>query len=309
MVNTIRKSKENKRETYEFANMVMYIILIIYAASIIIAFWMIIATSFTSKKEILERGFTLFPKKWSLEAYEYALKKPDRIIKAYGVTIFSCVVGTILALIVETMIAYALSRRSFKYRRVIMLYLFFTMLFSGGLAPTYIWITQYLHLNNTLLVYILPSLIGVFDVILFRTFFMQLPEGLFESAKIDGASEFQIYWKIAIPLSKPIIATLAFLSFNGRWNDWGTPLYYITNPDLYNLQYFLQEMLMSVQSFLAKIKADPLYRSRMLFMKPEELPEDNLKMAMLVIATGPMLFIFSFFQKYFVRGITVGSLK
>ena len=202
-----------------------------------------------------------------------------------------------------SMAAYCLARNNFRYKKILTFFIFFPTLFSGGMVPSYIINTQYLHLTDTLAALILPTLINVFHIIMLRTFFKQLPESLFEAAQIDGASEYTIFFKIALSLSKPVIATVAFLSALNKWNEWYNAMLYIRNDNLVPLQYLLQRMMMNIQSILNTMQNMPVS------VNPSDLPGENLRMAMLVIAIGPMMLFFPFFQKYFVKGMTVGAVK
>jgi putative aldouronate transport system permease protein len=204
-----------------------------------------------------------------------------------------------------TLCAYPLSVPNFKLKRGIMFFIFFTMLFSGGLIPMYILNTQYLHIGNTVWIYIIPSLAAAYYIIIFRTFFQGLPAELRESAKLDGASELVVYLRIILPLSKPVLATIALLVVLDRWNDFYTSLIYVRKPELYTLQFLLQRILMQAQFVRDMAKEFPQYfkASQM------KLPVEGIRFAMVVVAAGPMLVVFPFFQKYFVRGLTIGALK
>jgi putative aldouronate transport system permease protein len=219
------------------------------------------------------------------------------------VTIFTTVVGTLLSVTIMGMLGYNISRKNNKWRKPIAFYVFFTMLFSGGLVPGYILITKYLNLADTVWVLILPGLVNAWHIILFSTFFRSIPDALCESAKIDGASEIKIFYKIIIPLSKPSIATIALFGVLARWNDWYTCLLYIRSEHLLTLQYLLQRIMTDIQSL--KDAVNNVGSSISL----QDLPSETVKMAMVVLAAGPMLFVFPFFQKYFVKGLTVGSVK
>ncbi|WP_394911904.1 carbohydrate ABC transporter permease [uncultured Robinsoniella sp.] len=213
------------------------------------------------------------------------------------------VIGTFLAVLFMSMAAYCLSRSNFRFKGILTFFIFFPTLFSGGLVPSYIINTQYLHLTDRLAALILPSLINVFHIIMLRTFFKQLPEALFEAAKIDGASEYHIFFKLVLPLSKPVIATVAFLSALAKWNEWYNAMLYIRDDKLVPLQYLLQRMMMNLRALLDAMQNAPA------MVNIQDLPGENLRMAMLVVAIGPMLLIFPLFQKYFVRGMTVGAVK
>ena len=202
----------------------------------------------------------------------------------------------------QSMIAYPLTRKQLRGRGAINFYLYFTMLFGGGLVPTYIVISKYLHLNDTMWVYILPALINPWHVFMIRTFFAGIPGEIVESATIDGASEYTIFFKMIIPLSKPVIATIALFTFLGKWNDWNTALIYITKPELYSLQYLLQKIMEDINILKQNQQAA-------MMMDQMEIPSETVRMAMAVVVAGPALVVFPFFQKYFVKGLTVGSVK
>ena len=281
----------------------VHLFFILFGLACLIPFLVIVSASFSDEMDLARYGFGLIPKKFDLTAYAYLFENPRTIINAYLVTIFITVVGTFLGTLFITMVAFTLARKNFRLRSLLTAYIFFPTLFSGGLVSSYLINTQYLHLRDNLLALILPSLINVFHVIMVRTFFMQLPESLFEAAKMDGASEYMLFFKIALPLSKPVIATVAFLGALSKWNEWYNAMLYIRNEDLVPLQYMLQRMMMSIQSLLNAMQSVPT------MVDITSLPGENLRMAMLVVAIGPMMLVFPFFQKYFVKGMTVGAVK
>ena len=272
----------------------------------IIPFVLIISASFTDEQTLLDQGYKLIPSEFSLEAYKYVFRNPQQLIDSYKVTIIFSFVSTVLAVIVMSLLAYPLSRPNYKYKKPIMFFIFFTMLFSGGLVPTYIWITRYLHLGDTIWVYILPYLVNAFNVVVIRTFFQGLPVELTDAAKIDGASEMQTFFKIMLPLSKPVIATIALLTLLSRWNDWNTALLYIKSSDLYSLQYLLQKILREVEFIQNMAESSPVAG---IDMDTSQLPSETMRFAMCMVAAGPMLIVFPFFQKYFAKGLTVGAVK
>lgn len=284
-------------------SILVHIFLILFGMICIIPFMIIISASLTGETELAMNGFSVFPQNIDFTSYSYLFKNPKIIIDAYMVTIFITVVGTFLGVAFMTMAAYCLSRSNFKFKGLLTFYIFFPTLFSGGLVPSYIINTQYLHLTNTLWALILPTLINVFHVIMLRTFFKQIPEALFEAAKIDGASEYTMFFKIALPLSKPVIATVAFLGALTKWNEWYNAMLYIREDRLVPLQYMLQRMMMDIRALLDAMLVAPS------MVSAADLPGENLRMAMLVVAIGPMLLFFPFFQKYFTKGMTVGSVK
>ena len=272
----------------------------------IIPFVLIISASFTEEKTLLEEGYKLIPSQVSLEAYRYVFRNPQQLIDSYKVTIIFSFAATFLAVVIMSMLAYPLSRPNYKYKKPVMFFIFFTMLFSGGLVPTYIWITRYLHLGDTIWVYILPYLVNAFNVVVIRTFFQGLPAELAEAVKIDGASELQTFFKIIIPLSKPVIATIALLTILSRWNDWNTALIYIKSSELYSLQYLLQKILREVEFIQSMAESSPVAG---IDIDMSNLPSETMRFAMCMVAAGPMLVVFPFFQKYFAKGLTVGAVK
>ncbi len=272
----------------------------------IIPFVLIISASFTDEQTLLQEGYKLIPAKFSVEAYKYVFRSPQQLLDSYKITIIYSVVATVLGVIVMAMMAYPLSRPNYRYKRIVTFFIFFTMLFSGGLIPTYIWVTRYLHLGDTIWVYILPCLVNAFHIIVIRTFFQGLPPSLVESAKIDGARELQIFFKIVIPLSKPVIATISLLTLLARWNDWNTALIYIKSKELYSLQYLLQKILREAQFVKDMADSTPIAG---IDLDISKLPSETIRFAMCLVAAGPMLIVFPFFQKYFAKGLTVGAVK
>ncbi len=272
----------------------------------ILPFVLIIAASFTKESSLVSEGYKLIPSEISLEAYRYVFRSPQQLLDSYKITIIYSVVATFLGVIVMSMLAYPLSRPNYKYKKIVTFFIFFTMLFSGGLVPTYIWLTRYLHMGDTIWVYILPFLVNAFHVIVIRTFFQGLPSALMESAKIDGASELQTFFKIVLPLSKPVIATISLLTLLARWNDWNTALIYIKSTKLYSLQYLLQKILREAEFVKNMAESSPVAG---IDFNASNLPSITIRFAMCMVAAGPMLVVFPFFQKYFAKGLTVGAVK
>lgn len=283
---------------------ILHLFLITLSLTYILPLILMVSISVSSEQSIVEYGYSFIPKAFSLDAYRQAFANPQQIIDSYKVTAIFSIIATILAMLVQSLMAYPLSRANFKSKKFLTTYLFITMLFSGGLVPSYILNTQYLHLQDTIWVYILPCLTSAWDVIIFRTFFQGLPEGLVEAAKIDGAKEIQIFFRIIFPLSTPVLASLGFMYLVGKWNDWNTALLYIREPKLYSLQYLLQRILREAEF----VKGLQETNSAGL-ITTDILPTESMRYAMAILAAGPMLIVFPFFQKYFARGLTVGSVK
>ncbi len=284
-----------------FFNIISYTLLSFIALLCLLPFIMLISGSFTSEQAIRFEGYSIFPREFTTEAYEMIFRYPEKIIRAYGVSIFITVVGTIAGLFFLTMTAYVISRKDFKYRNVISFYFYFTTLFNGGMVCTYIFYIQYLHLKDNLLALILPMMMNVFYLLIMRSFVTAIPVALIESAKIDGAGEFRIFLQIILPLLKSGLATIGLFIALGYWNDWYNAMLYLNSEDKYPLQYMLYNMLQK-QEALAQIASQA-------GMRVENLPTSGLKLAMAVVATGPIILLYPFVQKYFVKGITIGSVK
>ena len=279
--------------------------MIALAICIVIPFLILVGVSFSEEKDVIANGYKLIPEHFSLEAYKFVLKNPAQILQAYKITIIFSAVGTFLAVWVMSLLAYGLSRTDLPGRKYVNIFVFIPMLFGGGLLRTYLLITKYLHIDNTILVYILPSLISVWHVFMIRTFFQGLPDGIIEAAMIDGANQHRIFYSMVLPLSKPVLATVALLTFLGKWNEWFTSMLYINDQKLVSLQYFLQRIMRNIQL----LKESSTESSSTVITSAIEVPGETARMAMAVLVAGPALFIFPFFQKYFVKGLTVGSVK
>lgn len=279
---------------------------ILFSLGFILPLCMIVAISISNERDILNEGYRLIPRSLDFTAYKMVFESPQQIIDSYQTTTFAALTGTLLGTLVMAMLGFALSRSQYKLRKPLAFFVFFTMLFGGGLVPSYILINQYLKLGDTVWVYIFPTLATGFHIIIFRTFFMGLPTALFESAKIDGARELTIFFRIVLPLSKPVLATIALIGLLSRWNDWYTALIYIRTPSLYSLQYNLQKILLEVQWLQDNYDKLP---PGLMVEELSAMPSETLKMAVVIIVAGPMLCIFPFFQKYFTKGLTVGAIK
>lgn len=287
----------------KLGSLVLHLILIALCLSCLLPLIMVFSISLSSETALTQYGYTLFPKVIDLSAYNQIFKNPHQLIQGYKITIIYSITATILAVFVQSLMAYSLSRNNYKYRKFFTFYLLFTMLFNGGLVPTYILNSQYLHLNNTIWIYIFTGMVSAWNVIVIRTFIKSLPDSLIEAAKIDGASEIKVFFSIVFPLLKPALATIGFLTLLGKWNDWYTSLIYIRDPELYSLQYLLQKILREIE-FINKMMQESSSQ-----IKNFTVPTESVRFAMAVLAAGPMIFIFPFFQKYFTKGLTVGSVK
>ncbi len=280
---------------------ICYVIVALVALVCLIPFILLISGSFTSEQWIRFHGFSLWPGELSLEAYKIIFKTPEKIVRAYGVSIFITAVGTLAGLFLTSLTAYVISRKDAKYRNALSFFFYFTTLFNGGMVSTYIFYIQYLHLKDNYLALILPGVFNVFYLLIMRTFVNNIPFALIESAKLDGAGEWRIYFTIILPLLKSGLATIGLFLALGYWNDWYNAMLYMNDEAKYPLQYMLYSVQQQTQA-LARIAAQA-------GIQVANLPSNSLKMAMAVVATGPIIIVYPFVQKYFISGITIGSVK
>lgn len=283
------------------ANVIMAVI----SLCAFIPFLLLVMSSLSSDESIITSGYSIIPKEFSLEAYAYIWNEKAQIFRAYGVTILVTVIGTVCGLILTILYAYALSKPAFPGKTFFSFYIFFTMLFNGGLVPTYIMYTNYFNIKNTIPALIIPSLLfQAFNVILVRTYIQgNVPEALSEAAQIDGASEYRIFASIAVPLSKPIIATVALFIGVAYWNDWTNGLYYITNNQLYSIQQLLTNMMKNLEYLSNNALSSSMGEAA------ARIPQTTVRMAIAVIGILPIIVIYPFIQKNFVKGIAIGSVK
>lgn len=268
-------------------------------------FILIIMASFTEENTLIKYGYTFFPKKLSLASYSYLFAHASTIVRSYCVSIGVTVLGTAISLLLTTMLAYPMSRKDFKYRNVLAFIVFFTMLFSGGIVPSYIMWAKLIHVTNTYAALIFPTyLIGAFNVLLVRNYFTNnVPPALIESAQIDGAKEITIFFKIMLPLSVPVLITIGLFTGLGYWNDWINALYYITNPKFYGIQNLLIYIMNNIQYISSGDGA------RLLGNNAVQIPTTGIRMAMAVVGILPIVIVFPFFQKYLTEGIVIGAIK
>lgn len=282
-------------------NTIGYILVGLFTLLCFIPFWILVMGSFTAEKEIMLNGLSLFPKELSLNAYKVIFNSPGDILNAYKISIFITVFGTGVGLFITAMTAYVLSNKNFKNANKYSFFFYFTTLFSGGMIPGYILMVQYLHMKNTIWALILPNMISVFNLLLMKSFVKSIPFSIAESAKIDGASEFTIFTRLYLPMMKPSLASIGLFIAIAYWNNWSNAMLYIDIEELYPVQYLLYRLVNSV-NFLANISADT-------GIPAPELPTQSIKLAMTVVSLGPVILFYPFVQKYFVQGITLGSVK
>lgn len=283
-----------------------HIIMGIAAVVTILPLILLFISSITANKDITLYGYSFVPKHLSMEAYSYIWNERMQIFRAYFITVFVTAVGTGVGLSISVLYAYALSKPYFPGKKFFSFFILFTMLFNGGLVPSYIMYTRYLHMKNTILALIIPGLLmNAFNVILIRSYFQNnVPLSLVEAAQIDGASEFQVVLKVVPPMSKPIIATIGLFIGVAYWNDWQNGLYYVTDEKIYSIQQILNNMLKNIE-YLSK-NATSVAKSTSL---AGTLPAATVRMAIAVIGLLPILVIYPFVQKYFVKGISLGAVK
>lgn len=294
----MNKVKKSKGEIV--FEIVIYLIATIFCFYCLFPFLIIIASSFEEEANFATYGFPLFPKDFTLKAYRIVLGD-SQIFKAYGSTIFTTIVGTLLSMFLTITLAYPLSLKKLKYRNGITFFTYFTMLFNGGLVPTYLLVSKDLGLKNNIFVLILPVAFSAWNMFLMRNFFQGIPKELSESAYMDGANDFQILWKIILPVSVPGIATISLFYALGYWNQWFNAMLYLEDSDLFLLQYLLMRMMRNADAMKEMARTTGISTG--------EVPTNSLRMATTVIAIGPITLLYPYVQKYFTSGLTVGAIK
>ena len=283
-------------------------LLILVVLMSLLPFVLLTVVSFTDESSIAEKGYSLFPNAWSLDAYTYLLRTGGSMMRAFGMSVAVTLAGTAAHVAMTTMYAYPMSRRDYPLRKVMIVFTLIPMLFSGGLVPTYLWYSGQLQIRNTYAALLVPNLLfSCFNVILLRTYFQNsIPAAVMESAAIDGAGETRIFLQIVLPLAKPIIATVALFAALAYWNDWVNGLYYLYEPKLFTLQVLLNRLMADVQFMSSAAATSPQIAASIQNLK---LPNSTIRMAIAVVSIIPMLMLFLPMQKYFARGITIGALK
>ena len=279
-----------------------HIILMLNCIVVFVPIFIVVMLSVSNEQDILDYGYKVIPMHIDFSAYKLIFEDIVAVAKATGISLFSSIVSPALVVILCGTIGYALSQPKFAYRKYVLRYILVTMLFSGGLIPSYIINTQYLGLYNNILVHAVLGLVGGSNIILFKTFFSQIPASLIEAAEIDGASQKRIFVSIILPMSKPIVASIFFSGMLGHWNDYSRSLYYISDKNLFDLQYFLQNALQSA-SFLKQTYANnPSFAN-------DAIPVETLKFALSIISCLPVVLIFPYIQKFYSKGMAVGAVK
>ena len=287
------------------AKFISTVILGVFVALALLPILLIVIASFTDENTLLRNGYSYLPRKVSLDAYVYMVKQGMVILRSYGVAFVVTLIGTVVSVLLTAMLAYPISRKSFKYRNVLAFFVFFTMLFNGGIVPAYIMWTRFFHIKNTLAALIIPNyLVSAFNVILVKNYYSNsIPESLVEAAKIDGASEYRIFFQIMLPLAVPAIMTIALFTGLCYWNDWINGLYYITNEKLFSIQLLLMKIMNNIQALKTNSSASLIGTGAV------ALPGTSIRMAMAVVGILPIIIIYPFMQKYLIRGVVVGAVK
>lgn len=299
MATDIRPVRRATPRRPEWPRVIAHTLLALCAIAFVAPLLMVLSASFSSEQAIDQHGYSFVPRGFTTFAYRYVIGDPTEIIQAYGISIFVTVVGTVVSLLVMSMLAYTLARREYILRAPLSFYVLFAMLFNGGLVPSYIFITRYLHLRDNLLVLILPYLVSPWFVLLLRTYFLSLPVDIMDAARVDGAGELRTFFQIVLPLSTPALATVGLLTALIYWNDWWLGLLYIDKSDLSPVQLLLYHIISNINFAASNSQTDNL----------ASVPVQSVRMAIAVLAIGPIVAAFFFVQRYFVRGITIGGLK
>ncbi len=284
-------------------NRVSTTILTVMVTLTLLPILLIIIASFTEETSLLQNGYSFIPKAWSFDAYYYIIKQGSVILRAYGVSVLVTVAGTVLSVAITTTLAYPMARTSFRYRNVLSFFVFFTMLFSGGIVPSYIMWTNYFHIKNTIWALIVPNyLVSAFNVILVKNFYANnIPGSLIEAAQLDGATEMQIFRKLVFPMARPVVATISLFTGLCYWNDWTNGLYYVDNQKLYSIQLLLMKIMNNIEALKAN--------ANLMGAGAISLPGTSVRMAIAFIGILPILIVYPFVQKYLVEGVVIGAVK
>lgn len=282
---------------------VAHVILVLLCVSTLLPFMIMISSSASNELDVVANGYPILPRQVDISAYRYIFSTSDQLLRAYGVTIAVTVIGTLASLAMTLSFAFALAQDKMPGAKLMMFMVVITMLFNGGLVPTYYVYTQIFHIKDTLFALIVPNLLmNAFNLILVRNYYRNsIPPALMEAATIDGCTKFGAFLKITLPLSRPIIATIGLMTALGYWNDWGNGLYYITSTKYQSVQQFLRLMINST-SYLKEMGINA-------GVEASTIPLNTVRMAIAVVAVLPVMIVYPFFQSYFVKGITIGAVK
>ncbi|MDY4192554.1 MAG: carbohydrate ABC transporter permease [Oscillospiraceae bacterium] len=284
--------------------LIAHLVMILETICVILPFVLLIMSSFTDENELVAYGYSFWPNKFSIEAYKYLIKKGGSIFRAYGLTIAATVVGTTIHLMMGSMLAFSLALKNLPGKKFFSFYVFFTMLFSGGLVPTYLTYTNVFHIKNTFFALVVPYLmLSAIHVLLMRSFFSSsIPDAIYEAAEIDGAGLFTTYTKIVLPLGKPILVTIGLFAGLDYWNDWLNGLYFMSDQKMYGIQTLLYRILEDIRTLASSAMGSAAATSI-------KIPSVSIRMAIAFVAIIPIIIIYPFLQKYFQEGIALGAVK
>lgn len=289
------------------SKVIIHAFFIFYAAICILPLVLVLSISLSDETTVIANGYKFIPEQFSISAYDFLFKDMEQIVRSYGVSIFVTVVGTVISVALTAFYAYPLSRRDLPYKGFFAFFIFFTMLFNGGLVPWYLVYVNLLDLKNTLWVLIMPMLMSPFFVLVMRTFFANsIPVSILESARVDGAGELRTFIRIVLPLSLPVLATVALFSTLNYWNDWYLSMIFISDNKTISLQYLMYRTLLDIQYLTSNSNVASQISSQGGML---DLPNKTLQMAMAVVGIGPIVLAYPFFQRYFIKGLTVGAVK
>ncbi len=303
----VHYSKENpmKKKIFSPYQILSNGVMILVSICVILPFLLLFMSSITAESVLVADGYSFWPKQISFASYAYIVKSGGQILKAYGISILVTIIGTLINVILSALMAYPLAVRNLPGRRIMMFYVFFTMLFNGGIVPSYLMWSGAFHVKDTIFAQLLPNLLlSAWNVMMMRTYFMtSIPDSLYEAAEIDGASQFTIFRQIVLPLGKPILVTMGTFAGLSYWNDWTNGLYYIVkNKDLYNIQNLLNNMVSNIQ-YLSQSSNSNMSSAL------STIPTTGIQMAIAFVAILPIMLIFPLFSKYYAKGITLGAVK
>lgn len=298
--------KAKRRKKAGAGQYILSAILLLYTIFCAMPILLVFIGAVTDEKTLATEGFSYFPSKFSLDGVSSVLKYGKQLFVSYGVTIFVTVAGTAMGLFVMSMLAYSLSRRDFRMRSFLSIYIMIPMLFSGGQLSSYIIYTSTYHLKDNLLLLILPLCVSTMNIIILRTYVQSsIPEELIDSARIDGAGEYRTFFQIVFPLMKPAMAAVGFMMATAFWNDWQNALLFITSDNKKPLQLLLVNIQKSIETLLSNKNIPTAVLAKMQGM----VPQNSATMATVIVVIGPIMIAYPFFQKYFIKGLTVGSVK
>lgn len=305
-MNTTKNKTINTAKKPQNHQIILTTVLVLFTLICLTPILLVVIGSVSAETSISEKGLSLFPNAFSLDGWKYVMQFSGQIIQSYKITLYEVIVGTLITLLFTSMFAYALSRRDWVLHRFWSIFLLITMLFHGGMVASYIVNTNIYHLKNNLLILVLPGAVSAYNCIVMRTFIQSnVPDSLIESAKIDGASEMYLFFRIVLPLMKPTLAAIGFMTAIAHWNEWQTSMLYINDADKATLQL----LLIRIENNLDYL------RNNIATLTPDEIkqlnnaPSDSMRMAILCVVMGPILVVYPFFQRYFVKGITIGAVK